>query len=285
MLTNALTIDVEDWFHPELVRSHVDPRLSEGRAFKALPPILNLLDRYRVKATFFVLGEVAQRFPELVRQIYDGGHELGSHGMSHQMLRDLGEKGFRKEVEDFGSLMRDILGTVEIKGFRAPTLSLNMETKWALPILRDFGYLYDASIFPASLFWNRLYGVEGAPRFPYRVSFDNPGREDPTSPLWEFPTGVTSFLGFCIPVSGGFYLRTFPLWFFKWALRRLNKEGPFSIYLHPWECDVNTPRVPLPLSSRGVTYYGIRGMLSKLEALLETFSFSRMDEVLKRWSE
>ena len=282
-MVNALTIDVEDWFHPELVRRHLDSTSPKSRAYESIRPILELLNRYEVKATFFILGDVAKESPGLVRQIYEGGHEVGCHGMSHRMLDDLGEKEFKRELEDFGGLIREILGDIEIKGFRAPTFSLHQKTKWALPILRDFGYLYDASLFPIKLFGNRLYGVDQAPHFPYRVCFENPCEEDPNSPLWEFPAAVVSLGRLKIPVSGGFYLRVFPVWFFTWALKRMNQEGPFNIYLHPWECDIHTPRVSLPLISKWITYYGMNPMISKLEGLLKVFSFSRMDEVLKNY--
>lgn len=282
-MVNALTIDVEDWFHPELVRRHLDSTSPKSRAYESIRPILELLNRYEVKATFFILGDVAKESPGLVRQIYEWGHEVGCHGMSHRMLDDLGEKEFKRELEDFGGLIREILGDIKIKGFRAPTFSLHQKTKWALPILRDFGYLYDSSIFPIKLFWNPLYGVDQAPHFPYRVCFENPCKEDPNSPLWEFPTAVTQFGRLAIPVNGGFYLRVLPVWFYKWALKRINQEGPFNIYLHPWECDMHTPRVSLPLVSKWITYYGMNPMISKLEGLLKVFSFSRMDEVLKNY--
>jgi peptidoglycan-N-acetylglucosamine deacetylase len=282
LFVNALTIDVEDWFHPELVRKRVDVNLSQGRLPQSIGPILDLLDRYKVKATFFILGDSASRFPELVRQVYKAGHEVACHGMSHRILADLGEDGFRKELDDFKNLMKEILGDVQIKGFRAPTFSLDQETKWALPILRDFGYLYDSSIFPAKFFWNPLYGLDDAPRFPYRISFADPRREDRKSPLWEFPAAIARF-GKCeVPAGGGFYLRVIPFWLFKWASKRINKTGPFFLFLHPWESDIHTPRVPLPLLSRGATYYGIGSVLFKLEGLLKTFSFSRMDEVLEK---
>ncbi len=167
--THALTIDVEDWYHPELVRDHVDLTKVEGRIPESVPIILGLLKKHGVKATFFVLGEVAQRFPEIVRQIDREGHELGCHGMSHRTLGDLGEEGFRKELQDFRILMKELLGAVMIKGFRAPTFSLNHDTKWALPLLREFGYRYDSSVFPTKIFLNRLYGIKNAPRFPYRI--------------------------------------------------------------------------------------------------------------------
>jgi peptidoglycan-N-acetylglucosamine deacetylase len=281
-VANALTIDLEDWFHPELVREHLDSGLPEGRLLEIVPSILNLLNRYRVKATFFILGEAASQFPSLVQRIDQEGHEIGCHGMSHRMLGDLGQEGFKKELEDFRALIREILGDVTIRGFRAPTFSLNPNTRWALPILRDFGYLYDSSIFPKKLFWNPLYGLDHAPRRPYRISFDDLRREDPGSPLWEFPAAIARVGGIDLPVSGGFYLRTLPAFLFRWALKRMNEGGPFYVYLHPWEFDEKTPRVSLPFLSREATYYGIRSVFPKLEGLLKRFSFSRMDEILNK---
>lgn len=282
MVINALTIDVEDWFHPELVRGHVNLERAEGRAPEAVGLLLDLLDKHRVKATFFILGEVARRYPGLIRRLHREGHELGCHGMSHRMLKDLGEKAFRKELLDFRNLMKEILGDVGIRGFRAPTFSLDRESKWALPVLNEFGYRYDSSIFPARIFLNRIYGIRKAPRFPYRISFDDPGKEDPGSPLWEFPAAVVRAMGVWLPCSGGFYLRAAPFFMFKKALKRINREGPFNIYLHPWEWDRGTPRMALSLYSRLVTYYGMKHVLLKLEGLLRAFSFSRMDVALEK---
>jgi len=278
---HALTIDVEDWYHPELVREHIDLAKAEGRVCDAIPIILDLLNKHQVKATFFILGEVAHRFPEVVRQIAREGHELGCHGMSHRTLGDLGKVGFRKELQDFQNLMKEILGDVEIKGFRAPTFSLNEDTKWALPLLREFGYSYDSSIFPTKIFLNRLYGMKNAPRFPYRISLDDPGKEDPNSNFWEFPAALVEIGGYRFPVSGGIYLRVLPSLFFRQALKRISKEGPFYIYLHPWEWDCGTPRISLSHFSRWATYSGMKKVLTKLEGLLETFPFSRMDQVLE----
>jgi peptidoglycan-N-acetylglucosamine deacetylase len=282
LFTNALTIDLEDWYHPELVRDSLGSTLPDGRLSEIVPTILALLNRYHVKITFFILGECASRFPGLVQQIYQEGHEIGCHGMSHRMLGDLGEGRFRKELEDFNTLMKEILGDIPIKGFRAPTFSLNQNTKWALPVLRDFGYLYDSSIFPKKLCWNPLYGLDDAPRHPYRISFEDLRREDSKSPLWEFPAAIARVAGFDLPVSGGFYLRILPAPVFRWGLERINRKGPFYVYLHPWECDEKTPRIPLPFLARSATYGGMRRTLSKLEGLLKRFSFSRMDDVLNR---
>ncbi len=281
MHTNVLTIDLEDWHHPELVREHLGSRSPEGRLLEIVPTLLGLLERYHVKATFFILGDCAARFPALVQKIEKDGHEIGCHGMSHRMLGDLGQEGFKKELQSFEILMRKILGDAKPRGFRAPTFSLNQKTRWALPILRDFGYRYDSSIFPAKLFWNPLYGLD-APRYPYRISFEDLCKEDSKSPLWEFPAAVARAGGMNFPVSGGFYLRVIPTFLFRWGLNRMNKEGPFYVYLHPWECDKKTPRVSLPFLSSQATYRGIDKVLSKLEGLLNAFSFSRMDEALRR---
>jgi polysaccharide deacetylase family protein (PEP-CTERM system associated) len=279
---HALTIDVEDWYHPELVRDHINLTSVEGRVLESVPIILDLLRRHEVKATFFILGEVARRFPQIVRQIDREGHELGCHGMSHRALGEMGEKEFRMELQDFQYIMKEIVGDVKIKGFRAPTFSLNQDTKWALPLLRAFGYSYDSSIFPTRIFFNRLYGIKNAPRFPYRISFDDPGKEDPCSEIWEFPAALMEMGGYRFPVSGGIYLRVLPHFIFKGALKRISKEGPFFIYLHPWEWDTGTPRISLSLFSRWATYSGLKSVLKKLERLLRAFPFSRMDEVLEK---
>jgi polysaccharide deacetylase family protein (PEP-CTERM system associated) len=279
---NALTIDLEDWYHPELVRGCLKDALPEGRLSRTVPPVLELLTRYGIKATFFILGESASRFPALVRRIHEEGHEIGCHGMSHRMLKDIGPKGLERELSDFRTLMKEILGEVQIRGFRAPTFSLNMETRWALPVLKDFGYRYDSSVFPAKLFWNPLYGMECAPRLPYPVSFEDPGREDARSPIWEFPGAIARWMGIDLPVCGGFYLRTLPAVIFRRGLQTINRKGPFFIYLHPWEWDPDLPRVPMPFLAAKATYYGVRKTFVKLEGLLRVFSFSRMDQVLER---
>ncbi len=281
MHANVLTIDLEDWYHPELVRDHLGSQFPEGRLLEIVPTLLGLLDRYHGKATFFLLGDCAARFPALVRKIAEEGHEIGCHGMSHRTLGDLGQDGFTNELRDFQILMKEILGDAKIRGFRAPTFSLNQKTRWALPILTGFGYQYDSSIFPAKLFWNPLYGVDDAPRRPYRICFEDLCKQDPKSPLWEFPAAVARFGGMNFPVSGGFYLRVIPAFLFRWGLNRINKKDPFYVYLHPWECDQKTPRVSLPFLSSLATYWGIEKVFSKLEGLLNAFSFSRMDEALR----
>ena len=248
------------------------------QAPEATQQVLDLLDRYQTKGTFFIVGEVAERHPELVRLIFQKGHEIGCHGFSHHPLWKLSEELFREELRRFHSLMGGILEKVLIKGFRAPSFSLDNRTKWALRVLVDFGYQYDASIFPVKL--NPLYGVSGAPMQPYRISLKDVREEDLASPLMEFPTPPLKLGKLKIPIAGGFYLRMFPISFLLWGLRRINRKQPFLLYFHPWEGYAETPRLKLSFTHRLISYYGIHSALKKLEFLLNHFKFARVDQVL-----
>jgi polysaccharide deacetylase family protein (PEP-CTERM system associated) len=273
---NALSFDVEDWYHPELVREVV--KEPHSQIMESTRPIIDLLDRYRIKASFFIVGEIAEQNPDLVETIFLKGHEIGCHGYSHKPLWALNESLFRGELELFHSAMERILGKVNIKGFRAPTFSLDDRTQWALRVLRDFGYQYDASLFPAKI--NPLYGVRGVPARPYHISLEDLRKEDSMSPLIEFPLPLLTLGKLKIPISGGFYLRVFPLPFLSWGLRRINRHQPFMLYFHPWEGYTKTPRQKLPLYNRLISYYGTRFSLRKVESLLQRFKFGRVDEVL-----
>ncbi len=272
---NALAIDTEEWYHSELVEGRRSDVSLVGEATK---PILDLLDRYQIKASFFIVGEIADQNADFLQSIYKRGHEIGCHGFSHKPLWKLDEKLFREELEHFHSVMESILGNVKIKGFRSPCFSLDNRTKWALRVLVDFGYQYDASIFPVKL--NPLYGVRGAPMQPYRISLKDVRKEDPSSPLVEFPTPPLKLGKLKIPIAGGFYLRLFPLSFVHWGLRRINRNHPFLLYFHPWECHPETPRFKLLPLNRFISYYGIGSALGKLEFLLTHFKFARVDQVL-----
>ncbi len=275
VVVNALSIDLEEWYHSELVEGR---RSRFSQAAEATKPILDLLDRYQTKASFFVVGEVAEQNPELIRSIFRKGHEIGCHTSSHKLLWNLGESLFREDLERFHFFIKKILGRVEIKGFRAPCFSMDNRTRWALKVLLEFGYQYDASIFPLKI--NPLYGVSGAPIRPYRISFEDVRKEDPQSPLMEFPLCPLQIGGLKIPISGGFYLRVLPRLFLHWGLRRINRSQPFLVYFHPWEGYEKTPRVKLPLFNRMISHYGISSALKKFEFILSHFKFARVDQVL-----
>ncbi|MGB9629311.1 MAG: polysaccharide deacetylase family protein, partial [Thermodesulfobacteriota bacterium] len=265
-MINVLAIDLEEWFHSELLGGE---RLPLFQAPEATQQVLDLLDRYQVKASFFIVGEVAQRHPDLIRLIFEKGHEIGCHGFSHRPLWKLTRNLFEEELKRFHSNIEGICGRIPIRGFRAPCFSLDNRTKWALNALVDFGYQYDASIFPVKL--NPLYGVNGAPMRPYRISFNDVRKEDPSSPLIEFPTPPLRLGILKIPISGGFYLRLFPLQFLYWGFKQINRGQPFFLYFHPWEGYRKTPRLRLSLVHRFISYYGINSALKKLEFLLSRF--------------
>lgn len=278
-MLNALSIDLEDWFHAELVRSRVgdDP---VRRVEWAVQPILTLLERYGVRATFFVVGEVVRHHPELVRRIYQAGHEIGCHGWSHRPLWSLGPERFAAELAEFDRDAAAVIPLDEIIGFRAPTFSLDGRTAWAIDLLQQHGFCYDSSIFPVR---NYLYGVDDAPGGPYCPTSAELTADHAGEGLVEFPMTVCRLAGLRIPVSGGFYLRAIPLPVLRHLLARVNAGGqPFVLYLHPWEGDTGTPRIKnLSPVTRFVTYYNQAGALRKLEKLLQSFCFAPLRDVLQ----
>lgn len=278
-MLNALSVDLEDWYHPQLLKDKVAPDKRSSLIRESCAPLLGLLDRHRVKATFFILGETAQNDPELVRLIHSQGHEIASHGMSHQPLWEIGREGFRKELEEFEQVMQEILGKdFRARGFRAPSFSLDNSTRWALEVLAEKKYLYDSSIFPVK---NKLYGLAGAPLGIYYPSTADLKKQGPAGGILEFPMAACMVFGIRVPVSGGFYFRAIPLFLLKMFLKKINRRRPFVFYLHPWETCPRTPRIKgLSATDRFITYWGINGFLKKLERLLDDFDFAPINQVL-----
>jgi polysaccharide deacetylase family protein (PEP-CTERM system associated) len=275
--TNALSIDLEEWYHPQIIRKYV--KLPKKKlVWHSTQMLLNLLKRYNTKATFFILGEVAKQNPELIRKIYCEGHEIASHGFSHKMLHEIGPEGLRNELREFKKVISEILGDIEIKGFRAPTFSLNQDTSWAVDILKEFKIKYDSSIFPIKF---NLFGVNGAPIKIYGLNSRDIKSPDDKSTLMEFPITVYETKGIRLPVSGGFFLRLIPINLQKKNLRLINTERPFIIYIHPWECDITTPQLKMNPLHKFISYYNIKYTLIKLESLLNYFDFDRIDNILK----
>lgn len=269
----ALSIDLEDYFHPELVRRHVQPANHEERAEASTGPLLDLLERHRVHATFFVVGEVIRTSPELIKRIVRGGHEIGCHTHTHRPLWELDPEQFREELRQFRSALRNAVGDVDVRGFRAPTFSLDRRTAWALRVLEEEGFTYDSSIVPVK---GPLYGCPGAPRIIYRPSRGDFLQDDPRGAIVEFPAPVADVAGRTVPVGGGFYLRAIPFWLYLRLVRKVLSQRPFFLYVHPWETDPAIPRLRLPRLARWATYTGIAGMLGKIEALLGRIRFTTM---------
>ena len=273
-MINALVIDLEHWHSIELLRNHI-PENPLDQVPESVQPILDLLDKHGIKATFAVLGTVAEQHPELVKEIYDKGHEIASHAWSHKTLHELGKDVFEEEIKKSVKMLESITGERPI-GFRAPSFSIDNSTKWAFRVLEKYGFEYDASVFPIK---TMLYGLPNAPLHIYRPAREDITKHDPNGKIIEFPMTVLR-QGKSIPIAGGFYLRVLPLWFLRYSIREVNKVRPAIIYIHPWETYPGTPRMNIPWSSSFITYHGISLALEKIEDLMKTLKFEPIRDLL-----
>ena len=275
-IENAFTVDVEDYFQVEALKNNInfnDWENFECRVEKNTDLILKLLDDNNIKGTFFVLGWIAKRYPGVVKTIAAQGHEVASHGMTHQLVYNQDKEVFRQETRDSKLLLQD-LAQQEIMGYRAATYSITKKSLWALDILNELGFRYDSSIFPMR---HDKYGISDAHSEPHVMSTPS-GKE-----IVEFPISVVKSRWVNFPVAGGGYFRIFPYFYTRWGLSSINaKKIPFVFYLHPWEVDPGQPHVNgLPALSRFRHYTNLHTCYSKLEKLLENFEFTTMQSVLK----
>ncbi len=273
---NAFSIDVEDYYHVSVFRRGVAAAEwggFESRVERNVDVLLGLCADHDVKATFFVLGDVARRFPALVRGVAGAGHEIASHGMTHEKLTELSRAAARDEIRTSKALLEDITGRA-VRGFRAPSFSIVRSSLWALDDLVEAGYAYDSSIFPIG---RPDYGIADAPRDPY-VATTPAGRR-----ITEFPLTVAPWCGKPVPVAGGGYFRLLPYAVTAWGFRRVNAAGRAGMfYLHPWEIDPGQPDLRARTSRLGGFrhYTGLKGMESKLRRLLAEFRFGTAVAVL-----
>jgi len=274
-IRNALTIDVEDYFQVAALAEAVkydDWSSMEYRVEANTDRILGLFERAGVKATFFTLGWVAERSPNLVKRIADAGHEVASHGYSHQLIYNQTPDVFREETIRSKAILEDILGE-PVTGYRAASYSITNQSRWALDILAEQGFTWDSSIFPVH---HDRYGMPGTPRWPHRLMTDK-GYE-----LAEFPLSTLKLPGYTLPIAGGGYFRLFPYWFSKFGLGSINRQGkPFVFYLHPWEVDPGQPRLDVKWFSRFRHYNNLDICEQRLAKLLKHFNFTTMSNVLK----
>jgi polysaccharide deacetylase family protein (PEP-CTERM system associated) len=273
----AFSFDIEDWFHSEFVPESERASSPESIVERGTARILDLLRASGARATFFLLGDVVRAHPALLRRIVDEGHEVGSHGVDHQPLWRLDADALARQLEEFRRLVERVLGHFPVVGYRAPSFSLDHTTAWALDVLRDQGYAYDSSIFPARV---KLYGVPGAPVGIYRPARDDLARHDPSGVLVEFPVAVGAAGPLRFPVAGGFYLRALPFSLFRLVLGSIQQRRPVALYLHPRECAPELVRLPLGTSASLITYTGLTGVAGKLERLLRRLGSRPMREVL-----
>ena len=275
-MTNALTIDVEDYFHVEAFAGVVTPSEWDGYPRRVERNTYRLLEHFedrRIRATFFILGWVAERCPGLVQDIVKAEHEIGSHGYSHQMIGRADAKSFRTDVLRSKVILEDQTGSA-VKSYRAPSYSITAKTLWALDILAEAGFQYDSSIYPIH---HDCYGLPGAPRFPHYRTLRNGKR------ILEFPPSTINTCGVNFPVGGGGYFRVLPYSVTSWAIRRLNnnEHQPALLYFHPWEIDPAQPRIAAPWRSRLRHYKNLDSTEEKLKRLLDEFSWAPMAEVLR----
>ena len=274
-MINALTVDVEDYYQVQAFADVIRPlewHRYPSRVEKNTYRLLDIFQRRGVRATFFILGWVAERCPDLVRDIFKAGHEIGSHGYSHQRIDRGNEKIFREDIQRAKSILEEQL-SIGIRCYRAPSYSITAKTLWALDVLADLGFDRDSSIFPVH---HDTYGIPDAPRFPhFRVVRDG-------SRILEFPPSTLASFGVNLPVAGGGYFRLFPYGLTAWAIHRINENEaqPAMVYLHPWEIDPEQPRIAASWRSRFRHYQNLESTEKKLLRLLEDFSWAPMSEVL-----
>lgn len=274
MLFNILTIDLEEWFHANYHDNVFDPEKNyEVRIVQNTERLLTLFNTYHAKATFFVLGYIAEQHPRLIRQIAAAGHELATHGYAHQLIYQQSPAVFKEDVSQAKKRVEDIIGK-SVKGYRAPSWSITPKSLWAWDILEDLGFVYDASVFPIKTY---LYGLPTSPRFPYYPQYN--GR---TLRLLEVPSSSVRIFNKNIPFAGGFYFRALPYPLIAKCIKTVNQEGyPAIVYLHPREIDPGQPRLTLSAKESLIHYYGIKGCEQKLIRVLKKFKFTSIEEYFK----
>jgi polysaccharide deacetylase family protein (PEP-CTERM system associated) len=273
-MLNALTVDVEDYYHVSAFESVVPFECwnqYESRVVRNTERILDIFDEYKARATFFVLGHVAERHAALVRTIQVRGHEIGSHGYSHRRIYTQTPERFREETRTAKRILEDIIGE-PVHGYRAASYSITLESLWALDILVEEGFRYDSSIFPVR---HDLYGIPGHKRFFCLLNGNGSGA------IAEIPLSTIRLMGVNLPVAGGGYLRVLPYAMTKFALLNINRyeQQPAVVYFHPWEIDPDQPRIYGGYRSRFRHYTNLRGMEKKVRRLLSSFNFASIRDV------
>lgn len=268
--SNALTIDVEDYFQVSAFAPHIprsDWAIRECRVERNVDRILAMLDDHQTKATFFTLGWIAERYPEVIQRIVSGGHELASHGYGHERASDQGPEAFFADIQVAKLILEDLAG-YEVKGYRAPSFSIGEKNLWAFECLERAGYRYSSSIYPIH---HDHYGMPDAPRHAHKVGN-----------LLEVPATTLRFFNRNWPASGGGYFRLMPYGLSRWMIRRVNAVDklPAVFYFHPWEIDSEQPRIPnISSKTRFRHYVNIGQMEHRLRRLLADFSWTRMDHL------
>lgn len=272
-MRNAFTVDVEDYFQVSALAPYI-PRDSwdgiSSRVERNVDKLLALMSEHGVKATYFVLGWIAERYPEMVREILSEGHEIASHGFSHERASSQTKLEFRDDVLRAKNLLEDISG-VEVIGYRAPSFSINQENLWAFQVLEETGYRYSSSIYPIR---HDHYGMPDAPRFAFSPDF--------TKKMTELPPTTVRLLNRNLPAAGGGYFRLLPYPVSRWSIRRVNAVDlrPCIFYCHPWEIDPDQPRpADLDIKTRFRHYINLSRTERRLGRLMRDFEWGRLDSI------
>ena len=274
-IKNVLTIDVEDYFQVAALANNIhvaDWESLECRVEENTHKLLDMFDRAGIKSTHFILGWIADRYPNLIKEIDRRGHEVACHGYSHQLIYTQTPDIFREETIRSKKLLEDIISK-PVQGYRAASYSITKKSLWALDILVEAGFIYDSSIFPVR---HDNYGIPGSPTEPYLLQTPN------GASLAEYPLSTYNIFGQTIPVAGGGYFRLYPYWLSRFFYQRINsKKNPFVFYLHPWEVDPGQPRIKTNALSRFRHYNNLDKCENRLEKLLVDFDFTTMLDGLK----
>jgi polysaccharide deacetylase family protein (PEP-CTERM system associated) len=268
-VVNAMSVDVEDYYHVSAFEASVQrSRWSEfeSRVVGNTQRLLDLFDEFSVHSTFFVLGWIAERHPDLVREIALRGHEVASHGYEHRLVYAQRPEEFRDDVRRSKAVLEDVISW-PVAGYRAPSYSITRRSLWALSILAEEGFQYDSSIFPI---WHDRYGIPGASRHTHVIDLENGDH------ITEVPPSTVRIAGTNLPAAGGGYLRILPYAWTQWSLSRINRrEGrPAVFYLHPWEIDPGQPRLQADALGRFRHYRHLSKTEGRLRRLLQTFQFA-----------
>lgn len=271
-MKNILTVDVEEHFQVEAFQHVITPEQWERRQSRLtmnLIRLLDIFDQYGARATFFVLGWVAERYPHLIAMIRSRGHDLACHGHWHKSIKKMSPEEFRDDLQKALAAIKSASG-VKVNGYRAPTFSADRKKEWIWEALIDNGIEYDSSIYPIK---HDLYGDPTAPRFPYFMSFKN-------GVIFEIPPTTYRVMGKSLASCGGGSLRVFPYWYTKRALSAYNARGYAAmVYMHPWEIDPSQPRERVGFRSRARHYTNLHRMEAKLRRLLSEYEFAPVSEV------
>jgi polysaccharide deacetylase family protein (PEP-CTERM system associated) len=273
-IVNAMTVDVEDYFHASAFDRGVSRAAWDQLESRVVPNTRRLLEMFSahdVRATFFVLGWVADKFPALIKDISAAGHELASHGYHHQLVYLLTPSQFRDDVRRSKGTIEQIAGA-PVRGYRAPSFSIVKQSLWALDVLIEEGFAYDASIFPIR---HDRYGIADAPRHAHMI-------KRASGSILELPSSTVKVGQTNYPIAGGGYFRLFPYAMTKWGISQVNTADlqPVMLYIHPWEVDREQPRLPGPMTTQLRHHIGMATTIDKLNRVMEDFSFGPVRDVI-----